>query len=245
MISLFKENNMVIPFSVTACARDIIRMQSLLTELKSIGLYKVFIGAESFVQRQLDFYNKNITVEENIKAIHIIKEVNLELSLGLIAFDPDVTLDEVEKNFIALKEMHLKNAGMAPFSLHTYLVAVRGTPFMNALVKDNKYIPNERGYEFKYKSVEKVVKYIDIWNKSTAPLIRKSYLIEVAHDESKLEKEKRLKKIYEQFIELDIDYVISLCRSAKGDNALNNIYSNYYQKYQKIYIKFKFLLQEE
>lgn len=244
MILQFKVKKMYIPFSVTACARDVIRMKEILTDLKSIGLYKIFIGVESFVQRQLDFYNKNTTVEENIEAIKIINEVGIELSLGLIAFDPDVNLDEVELNFSSLKKMNLKNAGLTPFSLHTYLVAVRGTAFMNSLKKDNKYIPNERGYNFKYEVIENIIKYIDAWNKSTAPLVAKSYLIEVAQDKTDFQRVEMLKRIYNQFIELDIDYVIALCRAEKYGITLMDTYNTHLIVYHEIYEEFKAALQD-
>ena len=53
-----EKKNWNIKFKIFARATDIIKSQDLLIRLKKIGLDSIFVGIESFVQRQLDFYRK-------------------------------------------------------------------------------------------------------------------------------------------------------------------------------------------
>lgn len=55
--------------------------EEILRMLKEVGLTRVFLGVESGVQRQLDTYNKKITVEQSRRAIELIR--NLESTFML------------------------------------------------------------------------------------------------------------------------------------------------------------------
>jgi radical SAM superfamily enzyme YgiQ (UPF0313 family) len=71
--------------------------------LKEVGLKKVFIGVEAMNQRQLDFYGKRVTVEDNWRALGILESLGLEVIAGMIVFDPHTTLDEFHVNLKSLK----------------------------------------------------------------------------------------------------------------------------------------------
>ncbi len=72
--------------------------------LRDAGLTLVFVGIESFAPTQLRRYGKGTSPENNIEAIHLLERLNIELELGLILFDPLVTLDELRTNVQALKK---------------------------------------------------------------------------------------------------------------------------------------------
>lgn len=65
--------------------------------LKKSGLVAVSIGIESGTQSGLDRMNRNCTVGMCRKALSILRELELEVFIGLIPFDPDTTIEELEE----------------------------------------------------------------------------------------------------------------------------------------------------
>jgi radical SAM superfamily enzyme YgiQ (UPF0313 family) len=71
---------------------------SLLSQLKALGLRKIFLGVESGSAEQLRRYNKQHTPEEAVKAINILRSINIQIEIGFILFDPLCVLHEVKEN---------------------------------------------------------------------------------------------------------------------------------------------------
>ncbi len=63
--------------------------------LRKTGLFRVNVGIESWLPRQLDLYRKNMTPDQNHRAIDILKKTGLDFDLYLIPFDPYLTIDEL------------------------------------------------------------------------------------------------------------------------------------------------------
>lgn len=84
------------------CRADAIQYDSFKT-LSSFGLAGVYLGIESGVQRVLDSFKKNTTVEKNINALNILKELNIGCDVGFITFTPGMTLSEIKMNYEFLK----------------------------------------------------------------------------------------------------------------------------------------------
>jgi radical SAM superfamily enzyme YgiQ (UPF0313 family) len=72
--------------------------EALLERMIASGLTRVNVGVESFNQRQLDLYNKHITPEQSVKVIEMLIRMKLNATLGMIMFDPYVSLDELQNN---------------------------------------------------------------------------------------------------------------------------------------------------
>ena len=81
--------------------------RQILQALKEAGLSLIFVGIESFAPTQLRRFGKGTSPENHIKAIRLLESLNIELELGLILFDPLVTLDELRTNVEALKKTGL------------------------------------------------------------------------------------------------------------------------------------------
>lgn len=84
-----------------ACRTDQVDFE-LFRLMKEAGLRSVYVGVESFSQRQLDAYHKQNTVEQNFEAIRVFERLRLDYTLGTIVFSPDTTLDEFEQNHRAI-----------------------------------------------------------------------------------------------------------------------------------------------
>ena len=74
-------------------------------ELASLGMAGVYLGIESGVQRVLDSFRKETTVEQNSRAIEILSDIGVGCDVGFITFSPGMTLPEVRQNLLFLKHL--------------------------------------------------------------------------------------------------------------------------------------------
>lgn len=65
--------------------------------LKESGLAAVSIGIESGTQSGLDRMNRNCSIPMCREALSILRELELEVFIGLIPFDPDTSVEELEE----------------------------------------------------------------------------------------------------------------------------------------------------
>lgn len=123
--------------------------EDVLKLLKEAGLTWVFLGIESGVQRQLDTYNKRTTVEQNRRAIEIVRRSGIKLRSGFIMFDPYTTLSEIEQNLRFIRETGIgAEARGEPVPFITKLAVYRGVPLVEQLQKDG--LLREKGIEIDY-----------------------------------------------------------------------------------------------
>lgn len=72
--------------------------ENLFAQLKDSGLDRVFIGIEFGNNLLLKKYGKGIKVDANIRAINILKKLNIKLSVGYIMFEPFMDLKLLKEN---------------------------------------------------------------------------------------------------------------------------------------------------
>ena len=80
--------------------------------LKKSGLAAVSIGIESGAQSGLDRMNRNCTVGMCREALSVLRELDLEVFIGLIPFDPDTTAEELEETIDFLYSMGELNVSL-------------------------------------------------------------------------------------------------------------------------------------
>ncbi|MFA6350408.1 MAG: radical SAM protein, partial [Candidatus Omnitrophota bacterium] len=80
----------------------------LFRAMKKAGLSTVFLGIESGSATQLKRYGKGATVEENERAIAILKELDIDCEPGFIMFDQLMTMAELQENLEFLERTGLK-----------------------------------------------------------------------------------------------------------------------------------------
>lgn len=74
-------------------------------DLKQIGVYEVFIGAESGDQRKLDAVNKGSTLEDNLGAVENLKKYGIQTYVSLIYALPDEDSKSLERTYQHTKEL--------------------------------------------------------------------------------------------------------------------------------------------
>jgi anaerobic magnesium-protoporphyrin IX monomethyl ester cyclase len=200
---------------IDARANDIIACRDILKKLKEIGLTNIFVGIESFSQRQLDFFNKATTKEQNIEAMKIIAELGLKLEFGFLALEPFVTMEELLENCEILESTGYYNftsANQDLLSLGTRrLKAVPGTKVHTLLDNMGLITPTDYFYEFKDARVELFFNVLILWGERVGKYLPLFYLMNKAEYFKKYDIEDLLEKEFYSLQKLDIQFVIELC----------------------------------
>lgn len=97
-----------------SCRSDEVEPE-IFSALRDGGLYMVYLGIESGNEAGLKTLNKHITVQQNLKAVEILKGLGLRFDFGFMLFDPSSTIDSVLENTRFLKEICGDGSATASF----------------------------------------------------------------------------------------------------------------------------------
>ncbi|HEX3685564.1 MAG TPA: radical SAM protein [Bryobacteraceae bacterium] len=107
--------------------------RDLMALLQKAGLRFVFLGAETGSQRSLDFYLKETTVDQNARAIGILRALGIDHEVLWIMYDPETTLEDLEANLDFLKHLDSLNV-----NLLNRLRVYHGTPMHARLARNGR-----------------------------------------------------------------------------------------------------------
>jgi len=102
----------------------------LFAEMKAAGLYYVYMGLESGSEDGLETLNKNITVEQNVRAVDTLKSLGLVYEFGFMLFDPSTTFESVRDNVAFLRRIAGDGSASAAFCR---MLPYDGTPIKDEL----------------------------------------------------------------------------------------------------------------
>jgi len=125
-----------------ACRVDsILGNKDKLLKLKNAGATKVLLGIENFDDGTLNCWHKDINLEQIRNAIKILDDIELNYSVSLILFHPEVTKNELIKNIKVIEELDLADKIENIFN---YLRLIPGT-LMNpsTFSKDWSFVDKE------------------------------------------------------------------------------------------------------
>jgi radical SAM superfamily enzyme YgiQ (UPF0313 family) len=145
---LIIDTGLQIRFGIECRVNDIeVRSLNLLVEA---GLRDVFLGAESGSQKSLNRLNKQTTVQENKRAIRMLRHHKIEPNYGFIMFEPDSTLSDVRENFEFLNEMEmLRMPSITAHLLYHQQTIFRGMADYETR-KDDAESVSKFHYEYRY-----------------------------------------------------------------------------------------------
>ena len=86
------------------CRADAVDKDLFIT-LRDAGLYFVYMGLESGNEEGLKTLHKQITVEQNLRAVQILKDIGLTFEYGFMLFDPSSTFESVHTNLGFLRKI--------------------------------------------------------------------------------------------------------------------------------------------
>ncbi len=140
--------------------------------LKAAGLRRVYLGIASGSSSQLKRYCKGVSVEENKKAIEILRELGLEIEVGFIFFDYLVTLKELRENIAFIEETHIHDTDSRILGS---LRIQKGSPYEN-LAKRHAVLGKENGRQLCYeaafvnKEIAEIEAIFSDWERPTRKL---------------------------------------------------------------------------
>lgn len=196
-----KEKKLEVDFFIYARANDIIQQADMLGRLKEVGLKRVFVGFESFCQRQLSFYNKGVTVEQNKRAFQILAENEIPIIMGFMVLEPYVTIEELIENVRILDELqyykYICDSNL-PISLYPKVIPYYGTRLYQ-YYKKNNLLQNDN---FVNESVNEWYKYLIKW----IQIVEKFYTnIELANYRMSSSSKKMIEELHKIDLEFWID----------------------------------------
>lgn len=77
----------------------------LFAQMRAAGLYAVYLGLESGNPEGLRTLNKGLTVDQSLRAVSQLKELELLVGYGFMMFDPSSTFETVRANVAFLRQV--------------------------------------------------------------------------------------------------------------------------------------------
>ncbi len=118
-----------------SCRADVVE-SDLFATLRDAGLYLVYMGLESGTEDGLDVLNKEITVEQNLRAIEILKTLGLMWEFGFMLFDPSSTFESIAENVRFLRQIAEDGDVAAVFCK---MLPYDGTPIKETLMAQGRF----------------------------------------------------------------------------------------------------------
>lgn len=107
----------------------------LMAEMRDAGLFLVYMGLESGSEEGLKTLHKQITVEQNLRAVRIMKELGLRFEYGFMLFDPSTTFESVRENLQFLRMIVGDGSAAASFCR---MLPYDGTPIKDQLAREGR-----------------------------------------------------------------------------------------------------------
>ncbi len=122
----------------------------LLRTLVEAGLSLIYVGVETLSKTQLRRYGKGVTPEDEIAAVKKVASLSVPIELGLITFDPMLSLQELKENVEGLEQSGIWVFGSQLFS---ELRVIEGNPYCNILKNhdlERDFDPNYMTHHYSY-----------------------------------------------------------------------------------------------
>jgi anaerobic magnesium-protoporphyrin IX monomethyl ester cyclase len=116
------------------CRADAVEPE-IFAKMRDAGLYLVYMGLESGNEEGLRTLHKQITVQQNIRAVEVLKLLRLQFEFGFMLFEPSTTFASIRENLAFLRTIVGDGATAATFCR---MVPYDGTPIKDELVRTGR-----------------------------------------------------------------------------------------------------------
>jgi radical SAM superfamily enzyme YgiQ (UPF0313 family) len=128
------------------CRADAVDRE-LFIRMRDAGLYLVYMGLESGSEQGLETLHKQITVEQNLRAVNLLKSIDLMWEYGFMLLDPSSTFESVRENLNFLRTILAD--GCLPVTF-CRMLPYDGTPIKDELERTGRLLGDicNPDYEF-------------------------------------------------------------------------------------------------
>jgi radical SAM superfamily enzyme YgiQ (UPF0313 family) len=140
------------------CRTDDIEEKSF-SLMKKNGLFLVFLGLEDGTNSGLKQLNKQLNVEDNIRAINTLKKLKIGFDYGFMLFQPSTTFSSLNENLIFLRQVC--SDGYTPVTF-LRLIPLYETRVEKDLKESGRLIISDHGsdYHFHEESMNSYYRFI-------------------------------------------------------------------------------------
>jgi len=117
-----------------SCRSDEVQPE-LFARMRDAGLYVVYLGIESGNETGLRTLNKQLAAEDHLRALAVLKEVDLAFTYGFMLFDPSSTFESIRQNVAFLRRVASDGAVPVVFCR---MLPYAGTPIEQQLAKEGR-----------------------------------------------------------------------------------------------------------
>jgi len=111
--------------------------RDLFIKMREAGLYLVYMGLESGSEQGLKTLHKQITVEQNLRAVNILNSIGLMWEYGFMLLDPSSTFESVRENLNFLRTILADDCRPVTFCR---MLPYDGTPIKDELVSTGRLL---------------------------------------------------------------------------------------------------------
>ncbi|MFB5760584.1 B12-binding domain-containing radical SAM protein [Paenibacillus medicaginis] len=175
--------------------------EDIFKELLGVGLKKVFLGLESGHADTLKRYRKDITPEQNLEAVQVLKRVGVpEISIGMMIFEPDLTVQGIRDNIEFLKKI-------GSFDIRDVtgrFLPYAATPLTEQLLQENRIKRNSwydiGSYDFLDPTVGLLFEMVNRYSDIARPSLKAVYQLDglVRHLEARVQRHVSYYKEYSE-----------------------------------------------
>jgi anaerobic magnesium-protoporphyrin IX monomethyl ester cyclase len=111
--------------------------RDLFIRMRDAGLYLVYMGLESGSEQGLETLHKEITVDQNLRAVELLKSIGVMWEYGFMLLDPSSTFESVRDNLRFLRTILAD--GCLPVTF-CRMLPYDGTPIKDELVRTGRLL---------------------------------------------------------------------------------------------------------
>jgi len=155
-VSLIKSRDLKIKIDCQLRSVDI--KYDAIKKLKEIGLNYVFTGVESGSDTVLKRMNKKCTVEDNTRALEVLSKFDdLDVELGYIMFEPEMSMDELWDSYLWLKKF---KRFATKYNVYNKLNSLYKTAIYYRLLNKKLLVEGDFWDRYNYSFVDKKVEIV-------------------------------------------------------------------------------------
>lgn len=226
-------------FYAYARADDILIHKEDIVLLKEAGLDCIFVGIESFVERQLKLYEKRTKPEINVETLRFIKQMGLKINMGFILFDPYLTVEEFRQNMKYLLKTRFYELcffGQSPVSLLDPLYPMPNTRFCQTLVDAGIYDDSIfHKYKFVCEDIQYIFERLQRWRKVVGEKYSEIDLHYKKIDYYDVEQTEKCMGRLQELLRVDVEFLNEMINNSYRDEKIwDLIESNYNREIRDI-----------